>query len=180
VFSNAISSKYFSLLPIKEKIKTLIANRNDFFSYVKVVAKNDILNILSERKSFQGGFNNSFSNTKANESSIEKRVFFQYYNEGCLNGYSLKNIEYLKKIEDLCKKSNVNLVLVNTPIYSLYKNKVPGKFKVKFEQLSESMKIKKVDLCDLLSEKNFFIPDGDHVSQKGALATTLYIAQKQK
>ena len=179
-FSNAISVRYFSLLPFKEKLKILIANRKDFFSYLKVVVKNDILTILSERKPFQGGFENSFSNTKASEKAIEKRVLFQYYNEESLTEFSLKNIEYLFKIKDLCAKSNVNLILVNTPVYKLYKNKIPKKFKVKFEQLSESEKIKTIDLSDLLSEEYFFIPDGDHVSQKGAKKTTEYIAQKFK
>ena len=94
--------------------------------------------------------------------------------------FSLKNIEYLFKIKDLCAKSNVNLILVNTPVYKLYKNKIPKKFKVKFEQLSESEKIKTIDLSDLLSEEYLFIPDGDHVSQKGAKKTTEYIAQKLK
>ena len=179
-FSNAISSRYFSLLPFKEKLKILIANRNDFFSYLKVVTKNDILNIWREKKTFQGGFANSFSNTKASEESIEKRVLFQYYNKGSLNEYSLKNIEYLNKIKDLCKNSNVNLILVNTPVHKLYKNKIPKKFKIKFEQLSESTKIKILDLSGLLSEEYFFIPDGDHVSQKGAITTTEYIATKLK
>lgn len=179
-FSNAISSRYFSLLPFKEKLKILIANRNDFFSYLKVVTKNDILNIWREKKTFQGGFANSFSNTKASEESIEKRVLFQYYNKGSLNEYSLKNIEYLNKIKDLCKNSNVNLILVNTPVHKLYKNKIPKKFKIKFEQLSESTKIKILDLSGLLSEEHFFIPDGDHVSQKGAITTTEYIATKLK
>lgn len=179
-FSNAISSRYFSLLPFKEKLKILIANRNDFFSYLKVVTKNDILNIWREKKTFQGGFANSYSNTKASEESIEKRVLFQYYNKGSLNEYSLKNIEYLNKIKDLCKNSNVNLILVNTPVHKLYKNKIPKKFKIKFEQLSESTKIKILDLSGLLSEEYFFIPDGDHVSQKGAITTTEYIATKLK
>lgn len=177
-FSNAISSRYFSLLPFKEKLKILIANRNDFFSYLKVIAKNDILNIWKERNILNGGFANSFSNTKAIEESIEKRVLFQYYNEGSLNEYSLINIEYLNKIEDLCTKSNVNLILVNTPVHTLYKNKIPKKFKVKFKQLSESGRFKILDLSDLLSEEYFFIPDGDHVSQKGAIKTTEYIALK--
>jgi hypothetical protein len=177
-FSNGISSRYFSLLPFKEKLKILIANRNDFFSYLKVVTKNDINNIWREKKTFQGGFANSFSNTKASEESIEKRVLFQYYNKGSLNEYSLINIEYLNKIKDLCKNSNVNLILVNTPVHTLYKNKLPKKFKVKFEQLSESGRFKILDLSNILSEEYFFIPDGDHVSQKGAIKTTEYIAPK--
>lgn len=177
-FSNVISSRYFSLLPFKEKLKILIANRNDFFSYLKVVTKNDILNIWREKKTFQGGFANSFSNTKASEESIEKRVLFQYYNKGSLNEYSLINIEYLNKIKDLCKNSNVNLILVNTPVHTLYKNKLPKKFKVKYEQLSESGRFKFLDLSNILSEEYFFIPDGDHVSQKGAIKTTEYIAPK--
>jgi hypothetical protein len=179
-FSNAISSRYFSLLPFKEKLKILIANKNDLFSYLKVVTKNDILNIWKERKTFQGGFANSFSNTKASEESIEKRILLQYYNEGSLNEYSLKNIEYLTKIKDLCNKSKVNLILVNTPVNIRYKNKIPKKFKIKYEQLTESMKIKILDLSDLLSQEHFFIPDGDHVSQKGANTTTEYIGTKLK
>ncbi|MDN3676895.1 hypothetical protein QWY90_06185 [Flavobacterium paronense] len=179
-FSNAISSRYFSLLPFNEKLRILNANRNDFFSYLKVVVKNDILNILRGRKTYHGGFANSFSNTKAIEWSIKKRVLTQYYNEGSLSDYSLLNIEYLNKIEELCKKSNVNLILVNTPIYKLYKNKIPEKFKVKYKQLSEGMKIKILDLSDLLSKEYLFIPDGDHVSQEGALTTTEYISKKLK
>ena len=77
-------------------------------------------------------------------------------------------------------KSNLNLILVNTPVHTLYKNKIPKKFKVMFEQLSESGRFKILDLSDLLSEEYLFIPDGDHVSQKGAIKTTEYIAPKLK
>ncbi len=179
-FSNAISSRYFSLLPPNQKIELLNANRNNLFSYLKVVAKNDILNLWKKQNTYKGGFSNIFSNTKANYASIEKRVFFQYYTKDSLTEYSLINIEYLNKIEDLCKQSNVKLTLVNTPVHKLYKNKVPSKFKDKFEELSLSGRFEILDLSDLLSEEDYFIPDGDHVSLKGAIKTTEYLTPNFK
>ena len=178
-YSNAISSKYFALLPLKEKISIIYANKTDLISYFKALIDSEIKNIFNDRKSYQGSYENVFFDSKVNHKSVEKRIQFQYYTEDSLNPYSQSSIESVNKINDLCKKSNVKLILLNTPVHKSYKEKVPNKFKSMLIKLANDMKVRTLDLSDLLSEENLFIPDGDHVSQQGARLTTEYIRKTE-
>lgn len=128
-----------------------------------------------ENKTYEGGFVNTFSNSMAKKESIEKRVIFQFFNNGYLNDFSAKNILYLAKINELCKNNNIKLILINTPLHQYYKKNIPVKFIDKFNQIAFKLNVEVLDLSDLLVDDNCFIPDGDHVSQIGAILTTKHI-----
>ncbi len=174
-YSNAVSTRYFLELPFMEQMKLLYANRSDIFSYIKVVFKVGALAILSDEKPLPEGFLNNFSDTKADEMFMERRIKNQYYTEGHLYDFSSRNMAYLQHIKTLCRQSNLRLVLMNTPLHPTYKNIVPQKFLEQYKQLITSLRIEELDLSQLLSDDSLFIPDGDHVSQTGAQRTTEYL-----
>ncbi len=172
--SSAISTRYFFLLPIGEKIKMIIAYKKDLLSYFIVLIKNGFTDILSKTKPYEGFFANEYSNTLAIKSSMDRRLAFQFFTNDSLNDFSLKNIAYLSKIKNLCNEHNIALTLINVPVYKYYKSKVPEKFIEKFNELPIQLNIKLIDFGDLLKDEKCFIPDGDHVSLKGAFITTKY------
>lgn len=175
-FSFSISKRYFFLLPYNEKFKMLYVNKNDFFSYLKVNLENGFSNICAENIIHEGKFANRFINTSAIEKSIVKRINFQFYEKGVERDFSQKNITNLLKINELCKTRRIKLILLNSPLHPSYKSKVPRKFIQKLNEISLENQIEILDLSSSLSNDSCFIPDGDHVSRKGALLTTQYIA----
>lgn len=128
--------------------------------------------IRNDYSSSMGGYSNHFSATSAVDSSMDKRLIFQYYNNGRLNPFSEINIEYLNKIVELCKSKDVNLYTLNTPLYDYYAKKVPKKYKEKLHEIISESQINYIDLSNLEFKREYFIPDGDHVSKLGAKATS--------
>lgn len=175
--SDATSCRYFFMLPLKEKANLLFTKRNNLFPYVKALIRKGVSNIWSKKGDYEGGYKNTSSSVTANLKSMEKRATFQYFSNGHLNDFSTRNIEYLMKIKDLCIENNINLILINPPVHSYYKGKVPKKFLDKFNLLSHNLKLETLDLSDLILDDDCFLPDGDHLSKKGAFQTTKYFEQ---
>jgi len=177
-YSNAISSKYFYLLPFSEKLYLLNANRRDIVSYIKTITEKGVMDFMADQHTYLGGYDNSYVSSKAQKNFMDKRITLQYYTNGQLDSFDAKNLEYLKKIQELCKQSNVNLVLLNTPLHKYYKSKVPDAFIEKYNQTIHDMDIQVLDLSEMPLDDSCFIPDGDHLSQQGAALTTKYIASQ--
>jgi hypothetical protein len=178
--SNAISFKYFYYLP-KEQQKNIILQNDDLTNYTKSLIKSGI-NIAKNKseKDFIGGFSNEFYNTSATKKDIINRIQRQFYSNNRLNSFAKINLIYLNKIITLCKTSNIELVLVNTPLQSYYKRLIPNVFKVKYSEIIKSNEIKVINLNNLKFSDEYYINDGDHVSAKGAkLATEEFLKQKK-
>jgi len=118
------------------------------------------------------GYNNSFENVYAKKESIDKRLKFQFYNNGNLNNYSSINLSYLKKIIVLCKAEKIELVLLNTPLHSYYKNNVPNEYINKYNEFINLYNLEVIDFSGLHLMDDCFVPDGDHVSKKGSIITS--------
>jgi hypothetical protein len=106
---------------------------------------------------------------------MDKRAIQQYYIHDTLRGFSEINITYLQKIIELCKNENVELVVLNTPLHPYYKNKIPKKFIDKYNELIINNSLKQIDFSGLDLSDSCFIPDGDHVSERGATITSNYL-----
>ncbi len=174
-YSNVVSSRYFYWLPVETKMELLIANRNDFFSYLKAIVKTGFQNAFSSEKTYQEGYTNDFSKTTANIKSIQRSIQYQYFEESVPNDYSSMNIRYLFGIKQLCDSFKVDLILINTPIHPSYLNLVPEKIVEKYYSVADSLHVHLVDLSDLLDKDSFFTPDGHHVSLEGSLETGMYV-----
>jgi len=176
-YSANISARYFFLLPVKEQIRVFNWNRNHPASLLKSIFKKGMAQAALHRYSFMGGFTNSFEGTTAVDSSVEKRIKFQYYTNGKLNSFSAFNIRYLSEIEGLCQSRGVELTVLSSPLHDHYYKKVPKAYKDKLNQIITTNKLNYIDLTNLPLDENCYIPDGDHVSLTGSKKTSLALRE---
>ena len=173
-YTSEVGLKYFYLLPNNEQFRLISWNKDNLGSFIPGIISEGILKAINHNYSpFLGGFSNQFNNTKAIDSSMNKRILFQYYTNGVLNDFSDLNIEYLYKIIDLCKVKGVELFALNTPLNNYYFNKIPKEYKEKLNEILFKTNLKYINLSNLKLSEECFIPDGDHVSNIGAEATSI-------
>lgn len=173
-YSAAIAPKYFYLLPHKEQIKLIYWNKDNLVPFIKSTFKHGFGDDNSTNCGpYLGGFLNEYKKSNPIESSMDKRLITQYYNQGEMNSFSDLNILYLKKIINLCKAKGIEVYTLNTPLYNYYSNKVPNEYRVKFNYIISSNQLNHIDLSNLKLIEECFIPDGDHVSNIGARAVSI-------
>jgi hypothetical protein len=68
-------------------------------------------------------------------------------------------------------------VILKTPLHAYYKSGIPLKFIEKYDSLINLNKLKLVDFGNLIFNDSCYLPNGDHVSQKGALLTTNFLGK---
>jgi hypothetical protein len=175
--SVAISSNYFFLLPIKEQAKLIYHNRNKLASLTKTVIKQGVAIIKDPTTAnFHGCFNNTFSETKANIANMNDRLDYQFYKQTkTLYRHSTTNETALHDIITLCNNKNIELIALSTPIHKYFYNKIPPFFKNKFKETVQKTNLKLIDLSHIQLQEDDYLPDGDHVSKKGAGKTTLFL-----
>ena len=79
----------------------------------------------------------------------------------------------MDEIIALCKSNNKELIIFNTPLHPYYRSKLPAEYINKFNSITETYDLKVIDLSSLSLEDDCYIPDGDHVSEKGSLLVTM-------
>jgi hypothetical protein len=167
--SGYISSGQFFNLPIEERFKCLIWNAKTLLFYLKKIFRAEIARIFSNHGV---GYSNYFINTSASIKSIYKKLNSQFYTNGKVNDFSTVNLDYLDRIVSLCKAKKVDLVLLTTPLHSYFRDNVPDIYHHKYDEIINLYKLKLIDLSSIPLTDDDFIPDGVHVSQKGAVITT--------
>lgn len=175
-YTDPTAAKYFPSLPKSEKIKLFSIDGISYASFAKHILEEEI-NGLVFSPSAIGDFDNGFVDVIANKASMDKRIKFQFYKGSQERSFSKSNIEYLQKIIDLCKEKKVNLKFVTTPLHPYYENKIPQKFKKKLNEIATTNNISLLRFQNLDFQEDEFIPDGDHVSVKGAIKTTKSILE---
>ena len=171
-YSENIASRYFPTLPLREKISFLKFSGARIPFFIKDVLKYNLL----ERNY---GYRNRFDSSKAEIALMEERLTSQYYDdEGEVLDFSDRNIEYLKKFVELCQEKEVQLILIDTPTHPYYYSKIPEIYKVKYDQLIQSLGLKRLVFPDLALSDDCFIPDGDHLSVKGSKILTQHFIEK--
>jgi hypothetical protein len=172
-YSEAIAKKYYFLLPFSEQVQMFYWNRSHVFVFLKTVIQQGIEQ-LNMNYTFAGKFQNEFKNTIAVKTSEDKRLKFQFFKEnGEPNEFSAFNLEYLNKIIDLCAENKIKLYFLNTPLHAYYQKQIPEVYKQKLNQIVATKQIGLVDLSNFQLSDSCFIPDGDHVSLKGAVKTSI-------
>lgn len=173
-YSAAIAPKYFYLMPHEEQIRVAYCNKVNFIPFIKSIVKQGLIKIVkNDYYPFLGGYSNRFNNTKAVNSSMDKRLSFQYYTNGVINDFSEINIEYLYEIDSLCRAKNVKLYTLNTPLFDYYDKQIPDEYKNKLSSIIKNKQLDNIDLSNLRLNEYCFIPDGDHVSILGAEAASV-------
>jgi len=180
-----ISSGYYIYLPLKEKIEMLYNHKSHLLVFLSSLYVNSLKTVMNVKKyneidyAFWGKYSNNFNNIAADTISIKKRVDFLYFKNGKIRNISIKQKFYLNEIKKLCKSENIELVLLNTPLNKFYKTLVPKKFKNEFYSIINKENLIVLDFKDLKLSDSLFIPDGDHLSEKGAIIISNFINNKQ-
>jgi len=168
-YSKDIIPRYFDILPDSEKQKYL---PNKLWSFYKNYLKIKLIGTKT-------GYVNQFNNTSAVEKSMNKRINFQYYNtKGELKEFSELNIKYLKKIRDLVLKENIQLVLLDIPVHTYYKERIPKEYKQKYNEIVGNNQFNSLNFEEITLDNDCFILDGDHLSAKGATKLSSFLLRK--
>lgn len=176
IHSSTIAPKYFFILPIKEQARMIYWNKGRLLSFSKNIIKQGMLKVINnDNKSFIGGYSNSFKDSHAVKSSMDKRIQLQYFQGSSIKPYSELNMYYFYKIVDLCDANGVELYLINTPLHEYYLKKVPYQYTVKLAAIIARTRLNYLDLSSMKLDDESYIPDGDHVSEKGAQFVSKYL-----
>ena len=180
--SAVMPHKLFFCLEFSEKLRVLNWNRKKLISVSKKIFKSfyhQYYNLVEENDeySFYDGYNNPFKNEKVNLKSLQSRISFQFYSKDKVTDFAELNIIYLKKIIDFCQEKNIKLSFLITPLHPFYISKVPSIFKYKFHNFAFENKIDLINLESLNLSDSCYVPDGDHVTTKGAEITTSAIIE---
>jgi hypothetical protein len=171
-----VSSRYFFILPADQKKEVVKQNLKSLPKFLGKLLINGSKTLTEKKEnySFLGGYKNEYKNVMASKQSMDHRISLQFYKDGKQRGFSATNISYLNKILMLCKEKNVELVILKTPLHNYYKSKVPAEFVEKYDSLISQDKLKVIDFSNLILNDSCYLPNGDHVSQKGALLTASF------
>lgn len=175
-YARNVSPRYFYLLPIEDQVKLCWRNKDQWLSYLRDLLKSGAY-IINDQPLFNGGYSNPFQHEKGLKKSIDRRIQFQFYRAHTTNGFSHDNIYYFKKIIDLCASKQITLVLINTPLHQYYRLQIPKSHSRFLHQQVWFSDCSYLDLSKLQLPDDCYIPDGDHVSQKGALQVSWIIRQ---
>ncbi len=172
-YSVSVSPHYFYILPVREQIRLLNWNHNNISSYLKSIFKagrNQIDNLKDP--DFFSGYANDFKKSAVVDSSMDKRLKFQYYPGNSISSFSEINLIYLNKIVELCRSRKIELAVLNTPLHSYYRNRIPKTFVDKYNEVIKQNGLKCFDYSTIAMDDSCYTPDGDHVSVKGSLIFT--------
>ena len=126
-----------------------------------------------------GGFYES-TNSNPNEEVINKAFNMHFsikQNEG---KFSDSQRDYLYKIDRLCTKNDIDLVLVSTPYHFIYKEKIDSKY---FDFFSKSLKkLKHRSHLNFIEDHIAprFMSDANHLNKLGAKRYSKIIREKLK
>jgi len=128
----------------------------------------------SSYTTWKGGYEIIKGNFELKDSTtIDMRIFRQFSN--C--ELSHENIKYLKSIIKYCNEKNIILVAVNTPLHPYYRKKIPEKFISAYNNFVLTYKLNIIDFKNEKFINTDFLPDGDHLSESGAIKASKLLNQ---
>jgi hypothetical protein len=168
-----VSKRYFYLLPLDEMFFLAQHNLKNLIFFVKEILFNEWYRIVdfNASKVFKGDVN-VYRNTEAKVSMMNMRLNDQFNMKEYFKFSSL-NIQSLLNINNVCKKYNVKLITLNTPVHGYYESNIPSIFKNKYREIIKYHGILNIDMTKLKLENSCYLPDGDHLSIQGSTKTTL-------
>lgn len=179
-YSFATSVKYFFILPVTERLYFLRLNSNAFFAYLRALIKEGYAQMRRGESELRGNYFNKFSRSCAEDKYVEQRLKLQYFNESGLKGFSVIDEVALGQIVAGCSQHNVKLYLLNTPIHHSYNTRIPPAFVKQYNLQTERYAVEVLDLHQWPLPDSCFAPDGDHLSQAGAVLFTDHLRQLLK
>ena len=169
--STFFPDNYFFILNSLEKAKIIFWNRGkllELFNRVHHSLYCHINNINQQNNHLYDGFNNRFIETEVIPRRVKERVNDLFYDKGSLRDLSKQNINYLFQIIKLCQKSDIELILLTTPLSKPYRNMIPTIYRAKFNKILSKSKLSHINLINDIDQNDLFLYDGDHLNKKGA------------
>lgn len=175
-------AKVFFTLDIIEQLKVIYWNSNKLNYLFKEMFKNTLNS--SQNKNFNFLFADGYvylqSNEKMKKHHLKRRIKDQFFKHNKVTNFSKSNLFYLDEIISFCKKNEINLYLLTTPLHKEYINEVPDKFKRKYGEIINDNKLNIINLQNLQLNDSCYAHDGDHVTNKGANNVTLELINSFK
>jgi hypothetical protein len=170
-YSDEIASRYFFILPLREKINFIGYNLKSIHPFLKKSFNAGRYNITAVNNNylFLGYYENPFNNYTADEKSMDRRLSEQFYTNGTLTPFSDFNISYLKRIVALCREKKVEVIALNTPLHPYYKSKIPEIYIKRYNEIVSDNQLKVEDFHNISLNDSCYTPDGDHVTTQGSL-----------
>ena len=181
--STVMPHKLFFCLDFSEQLRILNWNRKKLLLVLKNIflsSYHQFFNLEKEKNDywFYDGYYNTFVDAKVDSINIQDRIIFQFYKEEKVGSFANLNIVYLNKIIDLCQEKNIEIDFIITPLHPLYVKIIPNIFKSKLNEFIFKKNMNLIDLEDLNLSDSCYVPDGDHVTIKGAEITTRVLIRK--
>lgn len=168
--------RYFYDLPPWQRLLCLKWNSDKLSVYSRLLLAKE----KGEKVQYYSGYRNVFIDSQAEETSMDKRMKLQFQNGDNQTEFSDLNMTSLDKIVALCREKEIELIILNTPIHTYYKRKIPEDYINKFKNIQKKHTLATVNFSDLYFSDDCFISDGDHVSAKGARIVTNYFRKRIK
>ena len=110
------------------------------------------------------------------EENVEAAIERHYLNESSdVNyGIALYQVDYLYKIDELCKNSDIELFLVNTPISSQYYEAIPKSLIENYYYIASTVDATLLDFHDFSLSDSCY-GDSDHLNFYGATEFSLFL-----
>ncbi|MBY0537183.1 MAG: hypothetical protein K2P88_15135 [Chitinophagaceae bacterium] len=167
-----ISFRYFPYLPFHEKFDILRTHGFLNYSFLSQMFNASVKAVSQKSKNdYWGGFKNEFESVSAVDSTIDKRVKFVFFkNDSIVRGFDYNNINDLKKIVVLAKEHSIKVRLIRIPMYYKFDEKVPDRFKFEYLKVINELKVDLIQCEFDTRDSDYFLPDGDHLTNSGAIA----------
>ncbi len=141
------------------------SNNMHLFFYLKHFDKPDIANYPF------GGYYRYNDTCNLSNDTIKHSLKAHYNNNGERAGVSKLMYDYVKRICEVCKENDIEIILVNTPVHTDYYKKIPEAFKenhiIVYNYLKEEYSAKYFDFSTFpIPDKGY--GDGDHLNAYGA------------
>jgi hypothetical protein len=177
MFGPHIASRYFYILPREVQLEIFEKNKSNLMLVFRKIVTNGIWNLLSKPNnySFIGKYETYKTDIPLTKATIDKRIASQYYESGKLLDFAEINTAYFIKIVNLCKQSNIKLIILNTPMHKYYLSSVPLQYKEKYYGLLKEHNLDLIEFDTLAMADTCFLPDGDHLSTSGTEPATRYL-----
>ena len=139
----------------------------DYFTYFKVIFKENCLYPKKNNVHYIGKYNNSKLSNVSNWNDV---INLHYYKDSIQLGVSEVSKSFLDSIVNICKQNSINLTFVNPPIHTNYLKHIPKNIITEYDFLKkkyDDSDILIIDKGEDIYPDSFFL-DADHLNSYGA------------